>query len=463
MTAVRLYKQRLALLLLNFSAWVRSQAWLQVLYRRFPMSWRVRVSSGLAAPARSGLKFTRTPQWNNWPRAGMPAPIWAVSKNGGLSSGVNIHAHVRGQFGLAENARLYARALIEDGYPLALCDIDIPLPHSLEDRSLDRWVGEEAPFPVDIIFVNPDHLDVALRSMRARGFKRHYTIGCWFWELENFPEEWLPALECVDEVMVSSAYVEQAVRRVTQKPVIRIPVPVSDVGDSGLQRADFGIDDNAFVFLCTFDFNSFLQRKNPFAVIRAFREAFLSDRQDVRLVVKSSNGHRHPERLLDLLNELDGDARITVRDEIIAREHIQALQRCCDAYVSLHRAEGFGLGLAEAMRQGKPVIATGYSGNLEFMNSGNSLLVDYRLVEVPEGAYMHVEGQRWAEPDVAHAAVMMRSLVDEPGLAARLGRQAFLDMREGFSAERCASALTAHLDQVGLRPPVMASLKDALT
>ena len=134
-----------------------------------------------------------------------------------------------------------------------------------------------------------------------------------------------------------------------------------------------------------------------------------------------------------------------IRDEVIDRSHVQALQRCADAYVSLHRAEGFGLGLAESMRIGKPVIATAWSGNMDFMNHDNSCLVDYRLVPVGEGEYPHHAGQRWAEPDVECAARHMRRIVVEPAFAKRIGARAAQDISQRFSAHNTAMQLVNRL------------------
>jgi glycosyltransferase involved in cell wall biosynthesis len=250
----------------------------------------------------------------------------------------------------------------------------------------------------------------------------------------------------VDEIMVSSDFVRRSIQRVTDKPVLLVPLPVGDVPDSGLQRADFGLDEEAFLFLTSFDFNSFVARKNPIAVIEAFRRAFPDDRSDVQLLVKSSNGHRHPEKLRELLNAAGNSPRIVIRDEVIDRPDVQALQRCADAYVSMHRAEGFGLGLAECMSLGKPVIATAWSGNLEFMTADNSCLVDYRLVPVNQGEYVHHEGQRWAEPNIDHAAAYMRRLVDDRAFAAAMGARAALDVRERLAPEAVAQRIIDRLE-----------------
>lgn len=431
---------RLDLPLLNISAWISRQPWLQLIYRRAPLSWRIGFMEAVFRKVEKGLRFERNASWDR-DVDDTPIELESVSVRGLSGPGVNIQGYLRGEFGLAESARMYSRALIESGYKVALNDIDLQLPHSLSDRSLEPWIVDEAPHPNSIIFVNPDYLASALEKVGQGRLQGRRRIACWFWELETVPEQWLPAIDAVDEIMVASAFVEAAFRRVTDKPIVRIPLPLYRVPDSGLQREDFGIDSEKFVFLCTFDFQSSIERKNPFATIEAFRLAFPAWREDVCLLIKSSNGHRAVEQLRRLLNATSGDPRIVVRDDVIARAHVQALQRCCDAYVSLHRAEGFGLGMAEAMALGKPVIATGWSGNVDFMGVGNSILVDYRLIPVQPGEYPHSEGARWADPDIKAAAAAMRRLVDEPGLAKKLGDLASESVKQQLSSAKVAKAL----------------------
>lgn len=434
--------------LLRLAAWIRRQEWLRKAYQQFPQSLRDRVSMMLAAPARKRMSFPRTPAWN-W------SPLKIATPSGNLSSsphmgvdgseGVNIFAYFRGQFGLGESARLYTRALIDAGYPVALFDIELQLPHGFADDSLDEYLGSETPYGIHLLFVNPDYLEDSLRRIGKAKLAGGYVIACWFWELEVIPPDWLPALDVVDEIMVASSFVGEAFRRVTDKPIVCVPLPLGDIPDSGLTRADLSLRTDAFVFLVTFDFNSWLDRKNPFAAIEAFIRAFPPERDDVQLLVKSSNGYRHPEPFLRLLKATGGDSRIVVRDEVIDRHHVQAMQRCADAYISLHRAEGFGLGLAESMRLGKPVIATAWSGNVDFMNDSNSLLVDYELVPVKSGQYSHTLKQRWAEANIEQAAICMRRLVDEAGLAERIGEQARKDVREKLSPRTVADSLINRL------------------
>ena len=431
--------------LLNLSAWIRRQPWLKAIYRHFPAALRDSVSGALAARASEQLKFKRTPNWGRDNRLSKST----VASCGGAradGSGVNIFAYVHGQFGLAEGARLYARALLAEGYPVAIHDIDIDMPHGMDDFSLDPYIGGEARYGTNIIFVNPDYLDQAIASIGPECFVDRHTIACWFWELEKFPDEWLPALNRVDEVMVSTSFIRNAVAKVTDKPVWSVPLPVTQSLDSGLIRHDFGLEDDDFVFLNSFDFNSCLARKNPQAAISAFQLAFADGRPNVKLLIKSSNGHRHPEKLRALLHAAGADKRIMIRDEVIDRGDFGALQRCADAYISLHRAEGFGLGLAECMCLGKPVIATAWSGNMDFMTSDNSCLVAYHLVEVREGEYLHYVGQRWAEPDVGLAASQMRRLTEDPEFAARIGAQAAHDIHDRLSPQVSARRI---IERVG--------------
>lgn len=427
--------------------WLRSQAWLRGAYHLLPTGLREGALRLFSRRLQARTRFVRTAAWEKQLQPAGDVVAGAAGRGTDLP-GVNILGYIHGQFGLAEAARSYARALIEQGVPVALRDIDLGLPNARGEHALDAYLDDTMPHAVSIIFVNPDYLAQALASIPLARGQGRYLIACWFWELERLPDSWLPALELVDEVMVATGFVENAVAHATRKPVTRIPMPLGVLNDSGLQRVDFGLPEDAFVFLTSFDFSSRMERKNPEAVIRAFREAFPAQRRDVRLLVKSSNGHRFPHLLKHLLAIADGDERIIIRDEVIAREHLNALQRCCDAYVSLHRAEGFGLGLAECMAMGKPVIATGWSGNMEFMDADSAGLVDFTLVPVREGEYPAGKGQRWADAQVPMAAAWMRRLADAPGFAAELGQAGRNRVEAILSTQAAASGIIERVRQL---------------
>ena len=366
--------------------------------------------------------------------------------------GANVFGYLRGQFGLAESARSYVSALLGAGYPLSLVDIALDLQHGLNDSTLDRSIGESAPYDTNIIFVNPDYLRQAMDAIGAARLRGRYTIACWFWELPRVPREWLWALDVVDEILVASEFVAQAFREVTDKSILLVPLPLSDSVDSGATRDDFGLPIDKFIFLTSFDFHSSVHRKNPHATIEAFRKAFPSGREDVCLLVKTSNGHLYADELHDLLALSLQDPRILLRNQIIDKTHMHALQRCSDAYISLHRSEGFGLGLAECMRLGKPVVGTAWSGNMDFMNNENSCLVDYSLIPVVEGQYMHGAGTFWAQADTSHAAGYMRRLVDDDKFREAISRNAAADTKSLLSPDRAAKSLIARLQWLASTP-----------
>ncbi|WP_258015233.1 glycosyltransferase family 4 protein [Stenotrophomonas maltophilia] len=429
---------------LKLLTWVRRQPALHAISRLLlPHSIRVDAIHKAALKASEATRFPRTANWAK----PLQTPVGVPQAKNAQHQGLNVFGYLRGQFGLAESARAYIRALMEAGTPLALIDLDLDLPHGREDDSLRQHLGEIAPYAVSLIFVNPDYFEQALKQLGEDRLKHRYLIACWFWELEEIPSSWLPIIDQVDEILVASSFVEEAFRRVTQKPILRVPLPMGELRASTLTRADFGLEDDTFIFLCTFDFNSWVARKNPQAVIEAFKLAFPSD-PSVRLLLKTTNGFRHAEVFQRFLGEAASDPRIIVSDDLIEGAHIGALQRCCDAYVSLHRAEGFGLGMAESMWLGKPVVATGWSGNMEFMDAGSAAIVDYTLELVGDDEYPHEAGARWAVADVSQAAHCMRRLVDDPDFLKQLAAAGTRRVQEVLSPQRCAGLINARIADV---------------
>jgi glycosyltransferase involved in cell wall biosynthesis len=232
----------------------------------------------------------------------------------------------------------------------------------------------------------------------------------------------------------------------TSKPVTTIRLPVDATPTRRYTRSDFGLREGAFTFLFGFDFSSFIARKNPHAVIEAFQMAFPDTVREVGLVLKSTNWEKTPAQVRELEASIAGDPRIRLLNGFMTRDQVYGLESVVDSYVSLHRSEGFGLGLAESMFLGKPVVGTAYSGNMEFMNAGNSCLVGYGLVPVGHDEYPHPEGQVWADPDLDQAAYYMRRLASDPGFGVELGRRARSDMQRDFSygavGERVARELS---------------------
>lgn len=430
-------RHRLDQVLVSLSAWIRRQPWTRMFARALPPRWRSALAQRAHLGAVQRLRFAGSAGWPTPAPPSLPLAEGAPAQGG---VGVNLVGYLRGEFGLAEAARLYAGALIGQGYPVALRSVELDLPHGWQDRSLEPWISDRMPHAHSLVFVNPDYLAHVAQALPLRRDADHRLYACWFWELETVPAHWQAAIDSVDGILVASRFVEQAFRARTDKPILRLPLPLPPPAPPAMTRDQFGLD-AGFTFLCMFDFHSAIERKNPFAVIAAFRQAFAGGRDDVRLLIKTSNAAAAPEQLGRLMAAIGGDPRITVRDQHLHRSHLQALQAQCDAYVSLHRAEGFGLGMAEAMALGKPVIATGWSGNVDFMDRDNSLLIGYRLAPVPAGDYPDAAGARWAEPDVAAAAAAMQQLAADPEQARALGARARLSVLEHLSARHVAAQL----------------------
>lgn len=363
-----------------------------------------------------------------------------------LHDGLNLVGYARGGLGLGENLRRFAETLHAAGLPFSLVDFDANLGDRSRDTRLERRIRRDNPYPTNVFFVNADQMPVARERFGAGFFEGRHNVGFWFWELERFPEAWSGAFDLVDEVWTASEFVRGAIAARTSKPVHRVALPVELPAIRSFDRAEFGLPAAPFLFCFHFDFHSFAQRKNPQAAIEAFRRAFAPDDRRAALLVKTINGAAAPGPMAALREAVGDDPRILLIDGFLDHEAAAGLLSVCDAFVSLHRSEGFGLGMAEAMYLGKPVVATGYSGNLDFMTPVNSCLVHHRLVAVGEGEYPYGAGQHWADPDLEHAADWMRRLVDDPAFARTVGRAGAESIRQTHDRHACLTSMARALE-----------------
>jgi len=366
-----------------------------------------------------------------------------------LGSGLDVIGYFRGDLGLAESARTLARTCQVGMIDTALRDAKVNLDSGCCNRTMDSLLSGNLSHKNVLFYINPDQLKPVWHRYADRGeLNGRYVIGYWYWEIDVFPSKWKYALEKVDEIWVATDFVRDIVQRVTQKPVHKIPHAIDVRLQRSYSRTEFGLPEERFLFLFTFDFNSFAERKNPWAAISAFQRAFPQQLSNVGLVVKCVQGLRHPEKFSALLELTAADPRIIVIDKVLSRDEMTCLQSVCDAYVSLHRSEGLGLGMAECMALGKPVIATGYSGNLEFMTPDNSCLVNYTLVPVKPGEYIDYEaGWMWADADIDDAAHHMRHFFEDEFFRSRISERARNDMAKRFSHQAAAAAIRACLDK----------------
>jgi glycosyltransferase involved in cell wall biosynthesis len=349
---------------------------------------------------------------------------------GGEQRGINVVGYVHDQSGLATIARLLLRTLEEAGVPHAVVPYG-PQPFS------GRLRKAEFPYDTNVVCVNPDVLPSIVQRFGPSPFRERRTIGFWWWEVESFPGPLAAAAHLVDEIWVGSAHVARAVRARVSKPVHVFPVPIVRPHPAKASRADLGVPTGAFAFLFTFSFRSVFDRKNPVGLVDAFDRAFTPGQGPV-LVLKSSHSSRHPQELARLRTVIGSRTDVVLLDGPLSPGRYDALVNACDAYASLHRAEGLGLTIAEAMALGKPAIATAYSGNLEFMTDENSYLVPYRLSEIPRGIEPYPPNTPWAEPDLDSAAQALRAVVEHPDEARAKASRALHDF-----AERRTTAIAA--------------------
>lgn len=378
--------------------------------------------------------------------------------------GVLLVGHPYAVLGRAEDIRAAARACDAASIPFALRNVfgdygrqwaDLHQDFPLMDR-LDPL----ASYRANLFVLNANEMASIPQQLGKDFMAGHYNIGYWAWELSGFPDAWLPALAGLDEIWAPSKFVEQAVSAKTDMPVIWMPLAV-EPGDIPLMpRQSLGLPERRFLFLFFFDFRSFVSRKNPQAVMTAFQQAFGSNDDRVGLVIKTNGMVECPEAYQAFKDQaLTRHPRIHLVDRVMDDRELKGLMNQCDAFVSLHRSEGFGRGLAEAMYLGKPVIATAYSGNLDFMNPANSCLVDYTLVPVGENDYPFGQGQYWAEANIDMAVAYMRALVADPALAREKGARAALDVRRDLGFDAIGQRYRQRFEELGLIEPLKESDK----
>jgi len=300
---------------------------------------------------------------------------------------------------------------------------------------VENNIVKELSQDLNIFHTNGDEIEPTLMSLGTDLPMDAYNVIYPMWELSKYPKEWAKALNRFDEIWAPSKFTYESIASAVTKPVVHMPVAGQIHLKSFLGRRHFQIPESSFTFLFFFDFTSYIERKNPFAVLQAFEKlCSLRPGDDLSLVIKLKGGQmkgQDQEMFREYVGRLK--SRLIVIDRLLTDNEMKNLLRCCDCFVSLHRSEGFGLGLITAMFLGKPVIGTAYSANMDFMNERNSCPVRYQLCSVPDGAYPFAEGQVWADADIDHAIEHMLKLVTDRDYARSLGDEASRDIRVNFS------------------------------
>ncbi|MEK8131081.1 glycosyltransferase [Paenibacillus filicis] len=364
--------------------------------------------------------------------------------------GINLIGYSRSETGVGESCRLAARALHEASMPFGIINYDYGNPARSTDTS---WISREIEGPsynVNIFHINADQIPVAYDYLSSNYFASRYNIGYWHWELPDFPDEWKGSFQYLDEIWVPSQFIMDSISAKSPIPVVKIPHGIQVDVNNIISRDHFKLPNESFLFLTMYDMYSFQERKNPNAVINAFKLAFEPTDTSVGLIVKVNHGNSNPDLFHALLKSIESYRNIYVINETFSRADVNALINNSDCFISLHRSEGFGLGLAEAMYLGKPVIGTNWSANVDFMNYKNSCVVDYKLIELGQDYGPYKAYQHWADPDIEHASYYMRKLVSDKQFYQDIAIKGQETIRKEFSPIAVGMKAKNRLKHLGL-------------
>jgi glycosyltransferase involved in cell wall biosynthesis len=380
------------------------------------------------------------------------------AENGPVAGGEPLAVRVTGylghSLGLGAAARGYVRALSSVGVSVTTASVPLhhlALPvamaeeygrHGFEDLIHDGGHGFE------IVAVNADELPDFVERLGEDYFEGP-RIGIWGWETNSIPSRWERAFSLIDEIWVYSRFMAKNIGSVAPVPVLSLPPPVLMPVEPP-ERRRLGVPEG-FLFLFVFDYLSTIQRKNPVGLIEAFKSAFRVG-EGPQLLLKTINGPLRPLAEEEVLWAAHGRPDIHLIDRSLSSDEVMRLMAGCDCYVSLHRAEGFGLTIAEAMSLGKPVIATGYSGNVDFMTAENSYLVDHAIGRVGPDCEIYPPDGEWAEPSVEHAAELMRRVYSAPTEAATRGARARADVTRLLSPAATGANMRRRLERLAGAP-----------
>lgn len=322
-----------------------------------------------------------------------------------------IIGHISAASGVGETSRRLGLMLEEVGVEVSYFNAPMSRAKHRGSPLADYKNFDSRDFDACLIVVNPDLLPITLALFGLLFNGGMHKIGFWSWEFEDAPKIWQTLAGLIDEVWTNSDFSADAISKVLPgTSVYRVPMKpyIGRLSTSQTKRGD-----HQFTFYTSFDFQSDVERKNPFAVIDAYHRAFGDSSKSTRLVIKSINGNRH-RITLDKLNELiSKDNSIELIDSHLSVEENLKLMNTADVFVSLHRAEGFGLNIYDSMTIGKRTITTGYSGNMQFQDQKTSNLVNFKRVPFKKIYSTYKISSFWAEPSIEDAANRMRKVFQE--------------------------------------------------
>jgi glycosyltransferase involved in cell wall biosynthesis len=353
---------------------------------------------------------------------------------------VSVIGYLRLALGIGEAGRQMMRTLVHTGLKARGLPIQYGSTSPQVDDSLGHLTEDAASGRFQIFNVNAAEVPQVISHLGKKLRGDAYRIMMPFWELANLPDPWLEAFDLIDEVWAPTRFIQEILARKVKKPILHMPLLLDFEIPRPVPRRKFGLPTDSFLFFFAFDYFSFIERKNPLAAVRAFKRAFggAVSNAKVGLVLKTINGASAPATSAALRGQLRDDPDLIVIEDTLSRVETLQLIGACDAVVSLHRSEGLGLLVAEAMALGKPVISTNYAATTELVTTETGYPVDYALVPVEKGQYPFYEGQVWAEPDINHAARLMRQVFEDRAGRTQRANAARSHLAKEYGLEACA-------------------------
>lgn len=359
--------------------------------------------------------------------------------------GVNMSGFFNAEIGFGEAIRNNLNALKKVGVPAKPINFNQNVRNRLNDTSVS-FEDNINNYPVNIVHLNIDAILSFIQEKSTDYFQGKYNIGYWAWEMEEFPDVYAEYFKFYDEIWTCSRYCLDSMSLKSPIPVVNIPHPI-DIKQEDIDSAfETGLSEDCFNFLFVFDYNSLIERKNPIGLIDAYEKAFGLNNEKVKLVLKTSLSNQHGKSKKKVMDRIGNNTSIIYKEEMLRRPELLALMNKADCYISLHRSEGFGLTIAEAMALGKPVITTAYSGNLDFTHVNNSFLVKYKMLKHEVDLSVLPKNNYWSEPDTDHAAELMKFVFENQEHAAETGRKAKEDIQTYFSLEAIGNRMKTRLD-----------------
>jgi glycosyltransferase involved in cell wall biosynthesis len=354
-----------------------------------------------------------------------------------IKNSVLFVGYVEAGLGIGESLRGLLAAVAETDLPFAIYPFNV----NVESRFVGQYMPERYDlknyFRINVIEMAADEVPGMFNELGERRTRNSYNILRTYWELPNAPQEWKLKLVGISEIWAPNQFVADSFRCIFNGPITIVPPCVDVKNVDKLDRSNFGMNEDRFYFIFSFDYHSFPARKNPLGVLHSFQKAFPNLTENVGLIIKSVGLPDHyPAIKAEIAQAANLDNRIIVIDGSISRSEVLSLIANCDCYVSLHRAEGFGLGMAEAMALGVSVIATNYSGSTDFLSDRTGFPIPYELRQLNADEYVWSAGQTWAEPDESAAVHALRRVYNEKSeRQVRLtNARSFVENRYGRSA-----------------------------